>query len=866
MTGATVRTTCPYCGVGCGVLASRQSNGSVTIAGDPDHPANFGRLCSKGLALGETFDSAQRLLHPSVNGIDVPWQDATALVAKQFAQAIAHYGPDSVAFYVSGQFLTEDYYVANKLMKGFIGSANIDTNSRLCMASAVAGHKRAFGADIVPCNYTDLEEADLVVLVGSNLAWCHPVLFQRLQAAREKRGSTLVVIDPRKTMTAESADLHLQIKPGADVALFNALLRHLHANGKMDQRFVTAHTQGLDAALQTAGQPTLEAVAAETGLTVATLKSFFELFAEHPKTVTAFSMGVNQAVDGTDKVNAIINCHLLTGRIGKTGAGPFSITGQPNAMGGREVGGLANMLAAHMDIANPAHRAAVQKFWQSPTMAEKPGLKAVDLFEAVQAGKIKALWIMATNPAVSMPGSHFVTAALKTCPFVVVSDVTAQSDTAKLAHVLLPAKGWGEKDGTVTNSERRISRQRAFADVQGQAKADWQIMCDVAQAMGFRGFDFATPAEIFAEHCALTKVENNGRRALELSDFALQDYDSLAPQQWGGAQPFADAQFETTSGKANFVPTVFLPGTETSGIFTLNTGRIRDQWHTMTRTGLVPKLFAHRAEPYVEISPTDAAHLHLKDADLALIEGDAGQTILRVLISNAVRPSTIFQPMHWSNMFSALGKANAASSVAFDPVSGQPALKSGQVRVSHFAAAWYGYCISLENIAARPDYWALSPLKAGSAMECAGLARPAHWHDYFDINNADATLELAQFSSSTGFRCVGLRNGRLSFALFISNRPVSVNRQWLQQQLGAEVVAQEVMAGRPGAAVKDAGPTLCVCNAVGRNTVLSAIQQNPAANLNSICASTTAGTGCGSCRPEIQCLINDARPMLQAAE
>ena len=384
----SVKTTCPYCGVGCGVIATQVTDGTVDIKGDPEHPANFGRLCSKGLALGETLGLGQRLLYPEVNNQRVSWQDAIALVAERFTAAIAEHGPDSVAFYVSGQFLTEDYYVANKLMKGFIGSANIDTNSRLCMASAVAGYKRAFGADVVPCNYEDLEEADLVVLVGSNLAWCHPVLFQRLQVAREKRGTKMVVIDPRRSATAEAADLHLAIRPQGDVALFNGLFRHLYGAGHIDGEFVREHTDNFSATLMAANEWNASKTADACGLTRAELEEFFALFARHEKVVTAFSMGVNQSTSGTDKVNAIINCHLLTGRIGKRGAGPFSVTGQPNAMGGREVGGLANTLAAHMDLENPEHLAAVQGFWQSPRMPAKPGLQAVDMFEAVRDGRI----------------------------------------------------------------------------------------------------------------------------------------------------------------------------------------------------------------------------------------------------------------------------------------------------------------------------------------------------------------------------------------------------------------------------------------------------------------------------------------------
>ncbi|MEL6337443.1 MAG: molybdopterin-dependent oxidoreductase, partial [Pseudomonadota bacterium] len=475
-----VRTACPYCGVGCGVIATPDGQGGAAIDGDPDHPANFGRLCSKGSALGETVGLDGRLLTPMVGGLEASWDEATTLVARRFREAIDQHGPDSVAFYVSGQLLTEDYYVANKLMKGFIGSANIDTNSRLCMASSVAGHKRAFGADTVPGTYEDLEEADLVVLVGSNLAWCHPVLFQRIAAAKAARpGMRVVNIDPRRTATSGLADLSLSLAPGSDVALFNALLSRIVEEGAVDDAYVRQHVAGFPEAVARAQAVSPAEVAAVTGLREAEIEAFTHLWIGSERVVTVYSQGVNQSSAGTDKVNAIINCHLATGRIGRPGMGPFSVTGQPNAMGGREVGGLATMLAAHLDVTEPAHRDAVQDFWQAPAMPTAPGLKAVDLFRACADGRIKALWIMSTNPAVSLPQADDVAAAIRACPFVVVSDILADTDTTRLADVLLPAAGWGEKSGTVTNSERRISRQRAFLPAPFNARPDWRIVADV---------------------------------------------------------------------------------------------------------------------------------------------------------------------------------------------------------------------------------------------------------------------------------------------------------------------------------------------------------------------------------------------------
>jgi assimilatory nitrate reductase catalytic subunit len=866
--GASVtRTTCPYCGVGCGVMAMRDETGVVTVKGDPDHPANYGRLCSKGLALGETLGIEQRVLRPSIDGTDVSWDAATAHVAKRFSDTIRDHGPDSVAFYVSGQFLTEDYYVANKLMKGFIGSANIDTNSRLCMASAVAGHKRAFGADVVPCNYTDLEFANLVVLVGSNLAWCHPVLFQRLQAARENCGTKLVVIDPRRTMTAEGADLFLQIRSGSDVSLFNGLLRNLYSRGEIDSRFVFARTQGLAETLRVANAHDDKRVSDETGVSTAQLHFFYDLFAAHAKTVTAFSMGVNQAEDGTNKVNAIINCHLLTGRIGKEGAGPFSITGQPNAMGGREVGGLANMLAAHMDIENADHRDAVQAFWKAPRMAKVAGLKALDIFNAVRAGKIKALWIMATNPAVSMPNSSGVEDALRICPFVVVSDVTAQTETAAFADVLLPAMGWGEKDGTVTNSERRISRQRRFTTAAGEAREDWRIMCDVARRMGFDGFDYTSPGQIFVEHAALTAVLNNGARSLDLSTIAQQDYDVMPPHQWGGSRPFANGQFETPDGKARFVPTASL-APKNAGI-TLNTGRIRDQWHTMTRTGLVPRLFDHRAEPYIEISPGDARRLGIRDAGLATISGKYGKSVARVLISQAVMDGEVFQPMHWSAEFASSPKANASLDETVDPVSGQPALKSARVSLQPFEAAWFGFGVTTQKVKIAFDYWATHPLVAGQSFECAGFDTVSNWQmrlgSFLDFE--DHALNVASVTTSSGdFRCAATKDGVLIFAFFASQLPVEASRHWLQQLLGRSTSAIAVLAGRPAVGQSDVGPIVCSCNRIGTSQIRSACAKMPDASLQTICDMTRAGTSCGSCRPEVLKLMGIHAVRMHAAE
>jgi assimilatory nitrate reductase catalytic subunit len=514
------RTTCPYCGVGCGVLAQRDADGRIEVRGDPKHPANRGRLCSKGSALAATLGAGGRLLQPEVDGVKVDWEAALGAVAGRLRACIDEHGPGSVALYVSGQLLTEDYYVANKLMKGYIGTANIDTNSRLCMSSAVAGHVRAFGEDVVPVEYTDLDQADVLVLVGSNLAWCHPVLMQRVQAMREQRPQMrLVVIDPRRTATSEAADLHLPLRSGTDVMLFNGLLVWLAEQGHSDAAYVAAHTSGMDEALQVARAASTDIAATSQvcGLDAALVERFFALFASTDRVVTMFSQGVNQSSAGADKVNSIINCHLLTGRIGRAGMGPFSITGQPNAMGGREVGGLSTQLAAHLALDNAAHRDAVQQFWRSPVMADRSGYKAVELFEAIDAGRVKAVWIIATNPVVSLPDADVVRRALARCPLVIVSDCVDANDTLAFAHIKLPASGWSEKDGTVTNSDRHISRQRAFLPAPGMAQPDWWIVCQVARRLGFTtGFDFDGPAAIFDELARITALSRQFGMCLDL--------------------------------------------------------------------------------------------------------------------------------------------------------------------------------------------------------------------------------------------------------------------------------------------------------------------------------------------------------------
>jgi assimilatory nitrate reductase catalytic subunit len=885
------RTTCPYCGVGCGVIATRTLDGTVTVAGDPDHPANFGRLCSKGSALAETLSLDDRLLTPMIDGRETSWDKALDLVASKFTATIAEHGPNAVAFYVSGQLLTEDYYVANKLMKGFIGSANIDTNSRLCMASSVAGHKRAFGSDTVPGNYEDLEQADLVVLVGSNLAWCHPVLYQRLAAAREKRSTRIVVIDPRRTATCEIADQHLALNPGSDVALFNGLLRHLKVSGTINADYVSQFTSGLNGALAVAELCTNPQVADVTGLSETDITSFYASFAATERVVTVYSQGVNQSSAGTDKVNAIINCHLATGRIGRPGVGPFSVTGQPNAMGGREVGGLANMLAAHMELTNPAHRAIVQDFWGSPTIADKPGLKAVDLFKGVADGRIKAVWIMATNPVDSMPDADAVRQALADCPFVVVSDVVRHTDTTAHAHVLLPATAWGEKNGTVTNSERRISRQRAFLDTPGDTRPDWWQLAEVAKRMGFStGFDYEGPGAIFTEHARLSAAGNSGTRDFDIGAFGQMtdaDYATLRPVVW--PQPdtqhardrfFADGRFFTPDGRARFVPTAFRPtATSVSAEFPLilNTGRVRDQWHTMTRTAKTARLSSHLAEPFLEISPVDAQRFGLAPARLARVTSPRGSVIVRTLVTERVSSGSVFASLHWTDQFASQARIDSLIADHVDPVSGQPELKFTPVSVTPLDAQWHGFAVmpsiasDVTSDVSMPAYWAKARITGGWQMELAGTVPAADWTAFaaqlLQVK-ADGDL-LAYHDNQQGqFRCAAFDSDRLVGAFFASREPVAVSRSFIISQLGAVFANPasrlQLLAGRAGQGQADAGPTVCACFSVGRNQILAAVHGG-CGSVETLGQKTSAGTNCGSCRPDLQALIDGARHAVKKA-
>jgi assimilatory nitrate reductase catalytic subunit len=873
------RTTCPYCGVGCGVLAVARQ-GSVQVRGDPAHPANRGALCSKGTALGETVDLQGRLLQPQLYGKDVDWDTALDAVAGGFRRIIDEHGPDAVAFYVSGQMLTEDYYVANKLMKGFIGSANIDTNSRLCMSSAVAANKRAFGEDLVPVTYEDLDLADLIVLVGSNTAWCHPVLYQRIVAAKRRRPSMqLVVIDPRRTPTCDIADLHLPLRAGTDVTLFNGLLSWLSRENRIDHAFVERHTRGAPHALlvaeNTAGD--VAAVARACGVEPQLLRDFYELFGATEHVVTAFSQGVNQSSAGTDKANSIINAHLLTGRIGRPGMGPFSFTGQPNAMGGREVGGMANMLAAHMDIENPSHRDIVQRLWQAPRLAQRPGLKAVDLFEAMHAGRVKAVWIMATNPVVSLPNADRAREALQRCELVVVSDCIARTDTTALAQVLLPAAAWGEKDGTVTNSDRHISRQRAFLPLPGAARPDWWMVCEVARRLGFgHGFDFTHPGQIFDEHARLSGSGNDGSRAFNLAGLTAMSaaaYEQLAPVPWpvtadtpaGTARLFGDGRFYHADRRARLIavrPQAPRHAPDEEYPLVLNTGRIRDQWHSMTRTGRAPRLGSHFPEPFVDMHPADALSFGLGDGALVRIATRWGRMVARLRTSGEIARRTLFVPIHWNGATASDARVGALVNPAVDAVSGEPEFKYTPARVEPFVVSWHGFILTRRTIAMEGfTWWARAVGQDYQRYEVAGRRVPGDWSGWasslLGAAAGDDWLEYADPSAGS-YRAVHLQDERLESCVFIGTRPELPSRAWLASLFAKPAVsAQEratLLSGKPANPTADAGATVCACFNVGRNTIEAAIAAG-CRDTASLGARLKAGTNCGSCLPELQRLL-----------
>jgi assimilatory nitrate reductase catalytic subunit len=721
------KATCPYCGTGCGVLIETQGPRIVQVQGDPDHPANFGRLCTKGstlhLTARDTVTQQTRLLHPQKRlhrgGATraLSWPEALDEAADRIASIVREHGPEAVGFYGSGQLLTEDYYVLNKLVKGLLGTNHLDTNSRLCMSSAVAGYKATLGSDAPPACYEDFDHAQTLFITGANTAWAHPILFRRIEDARRARPDMkLIVVDPRRTETADMADLHLAIQPGTDVALYNGMLHILARDGLLDEAYVAAHTEGFEALMALVRESKPESVARTCGITVADLETAARWFGAQTPTLSLYCQGLNQSSRGTDKNAALINLHLATGQIGKPGAGPFSLTGQPNAMGGREVGGMANLMSAHRDLANPEHRAEVAAFWGLSDVPAQPGKTAVEMFEAAARGEIKALWIACTNPAQSLPDQATVRKALATAEYVVVQEAFATTATCDFADLLLPASTWGEKDGTVTNSERRISRVRSAVPPAGEARHDWAIFTELGRRLEARLpertarylpstatlFPYTTPESVWNEHRDSTRG-----RDLDITGLSYALLESAGPQQWpmpagatqGTARLYTDGRFPTPSGRARFAALRHQPVHEprdASHPFSLNTGRLRDQWHGMSRTGTLGRLYGHVAEPALEMAPSDMARMGLRDGDLVKVASRRGQLIAPVLAEAGLAPNQTYMAMHWGqealsgldDQGQAITGVNALTDPAFCPKSKQPELKHAAVQVEPVPLPW----------------------------------------------------------------------------------------------------------------------------------------------------------------------------------
>jgi assimilatory nitrate reductase catalytic subunit len=922
------KATCPYCGTGCGVRIESRQGRIINVVGDPDHPANFGRLCTKGstlhLTASEGVNAQARLLHPMRRAQRggtpqrVSWDVALDEAADKLTNIIATHGPKAVGFYGSGQLLTEDYYVLNKLVKGLLGSNNLDTNSRLCMSSAVAGYKATLGSDAPPCSYEDFNHAQTLFIVGANTAWAHPILFRRIEDARQANpGMKLIVADPRRTETADMADLFLPILPGTDVALFHGLLHVMLQEELVDSAYVAAHTQGFEALQALVATYTPEHVAMVCGIPAADVIQAARWMGGHTPTLSLYCQGLNQSSRGTDKNAALINLHLATGQIGKPGAGPFSLTGQPNAMGGREVGGMANLLSAHRDLANPAHREEVAALWGVDEVPAQPGQTAVEMFEAAARGEIKALWIACTNPAQSLPDQATVRKALAMAELVVVQEAFATTATCAFADLLLPATTWGEKDGTVTNSERRISRVRAAVPPSGEARHDWAIFTDLGRRMEARLpqrtatyrsgtttlFPYNSPESVWMEH-----RESTRGRDLDITGLSYALLDTQGPQQWpmpagasaGTARLYADGHFPNADGRARFATVPYEPVAEVVSErypFSFNTGRLRDQWHGMSRTGTLGRLFGHVSEPCVELNAADMVQRGWPDGTLLRIQGQRGELIAPAVASEAMASMQAYMAMHWGPEYlggqGAQGQAasgvNTLTSPAFCPTSKQPELKHAAVQIEVVdlpqrvvALAWLpaGQALAVRE--------ALKPLMSTLPFtSCVPFGREPDaqgrvgvlWRGASDQPIADGLREqLCAVMGITGqdvmhyddatqgqHRAMKVRRDadglRLSAALLVGDTAAEAwVRPLLQDDLLADPYGRALLS--PGAqapvAVANKGKQICTCFNVSEPDIVGTLGQcvgSDEQRLSALQGALKCGTNCGSCIPTLKKLI-----------
>ncbi|TAG81221.1 MAG: nitrate reductase [Betaproteobacteria bacterium] len=915
-----VKTTCPYCGVGCGVIATTDGERITAVRGDPAHPANFGRLCTKGSTLHLTTTPYGRALHPEIRRsrderhTRASWDETLNYLVEKFATTIEQHGPDSVGFYVSGQLLTEDYYVFNKLAKGLIGTNNIDTNSRLCMSSAVTGYKATLGADAPPACYDDLDHAELIVIAGSNAAWAHPILYRRLEDAKAKNPSLRVVcIDPRRTETARAADLHLPILPGTDVALFNAVMHWLIWEDATASEYIAAHTEGF-ADLRTSVRECTPAWAARVcGVREEAIVQLAQWWRESKATLSLYCQGLNQSTSGTDKNAAMINLHLATAQIGKPGAGPFSLTGQPNAMGGRETGGLANLLPGHRDIVNAEHRAEIEKFWNVPTgrIPPTPGKTAVEMFDAVKRGEIKLLWIACTNPAQSMPNLASVAESFVNAECVIVQEAFATTETAKLADVLLPASTWGEKHGTVTNSERRITRVNGVLSPPGEAKHDWEIAAEFARRLqrrlgtltssageGTALFPYATPESIFNEH-----RESTRSRDLDITGLSYGMLETDGPQQWplregeavGKARLYEDGLFPTANSRAKFKVTPYkaiVDGTDARFPLALTTGRMRDQWHGMSRTGRVPQLYGHEPEPMITMNTNDAARRGLAAGEVVKVASRRGELLIRLAISDDVRSGQCYVPMHWGKAsLSSAGShgINVLTTSAFDPVSKQPELKHAAVRVDRAILPWqlvaFAYARDRDPVAVCDELREIAsalPVETFASTTLIGNERPgvllrlscASAPDRATLEQIDRVLgvgglfALAYDDARRNIsRRVRVEDGRLTGVRLAGDLAAETwMRDFFLSGISVTELRQRLLAGSATApdGFTARGKIVCNCFNVSEREIVEFYSSNDLAMMNAanklsaLQSTLKCGTNCGSCLPELRTLVSSA--------
>jgi assimilatory nitrate reductase catalytic subunit len=901
------QSTCCYCGTGCGVLIQHDGERITGVEGDPAHPANFGRLCTKGSTLHLTTNQTTRALYPmrfarsgegsrSSAGERITWDAAIDEAATRFANIIEAHGPDAVAFYVSGQLLTEDYYVFNKLARALVGTNNVDSNSRLCMSSAVSAYKRTLGADAPPCSYADFEHADVILVAGANPAWAHPILFRRLLDAREKKTQQkLIVIDPRVTDTASNADLHLQIEPGTDAILFGAMLHVLLWEGLTDGRFIAQHTNGFDAAREAVRELTPAAAAKVCGVKADDIVTAARWFGQAGAALSLWCQGLNQSHHGSDNGAALIHLHLATGQIGKPGAGPFSLTGQPNAMGGRESGTMSNLLPGHRDPGEAADRAEVARHWGVPDLPTTTGKTATEIIDGLADGSIKAVWIACTNPAQSLPEQATVRAALGRAEFVVVQEAFADTETCAYADLLLPAATWGEKEGTVTNSERRITHVNAAIAPPGEARPDWRIARDFALALAARLrhadapplFAWTSPAEIFAEHAALTA----GRDL----DFSALDYAILereGPQQWpylgdrsaGTARLYTTHQFATPDGRARFVPVKLgTTAAATSARYPLHltTYRLRDQWHGMSRSGTLARLYNHSEHCTLALAPADLARRGWKENDLLRISSTHGSIVLPVRSDAVLKPGHAAIPMHWGRRRLSHSGANELLAAALDPYSKQPELKHAAVRVEKADLPWRGMVVlatagnagTAETVAlelnrtlaaqlATFDYAALSLAGRDAPLVCLQLAH-AQSPDPATLAALEAVVgvdeqALIYEDAQRGIRKAALlADGRLVALAFFGETAAT---GWLRE---AMLAADDATTFRrylfaptstPPVARKPRGRIICNCHDVAESDIAAAVSAGHR-SAEAVRERLGAGSGCGACFSEVRRVV-----------